>query len=219
MKNQDELLAQLAKIVTLGEKVLATEESDAKQKSFVNETKFHDFRISALSFLSRIFGEENTFYTGFKSEVTQPTASRTRRGLGILEGAQRELSGSWLETTTGAIARDILADMLRIAKLRCDSGDLRAAVAIAYAVLEKQLRNLCQAQGISLHNETQGKAVAKRALQLAGEAYKKKLFERPDNKNILTWLELSEKEGEKLESKEVITMINGINSFLAKTRY
>lgn len=219
MKNQDELLAQISALLNNGEKVLATEETDSKQKSFVNETKFHDFRISALSFLSRVFGPESEFYTSFKSEVTQPTTSRTRRGLGILEGAKRDLAGNWLDTTAGSIARDILTDMLRIARLNLETEHIAAAVAVAGAVLEKQLRNLCQLKEIPLHNEIQGKAVPKRALQLCGDAYKKKLFSRQDNKDILSWLDLSTTDPGQLDSKTAKAMLSGISSFIAKTRY
>jgi len=219
MKNQDELSAQAAQLITMGEKVLTTEATDAKQKTYVNETKFHDFRISSLSFLSRVFGETSTHYNGFKSEVTTPTASRTKRGLGILEAAKRELTGNWLDTTTGVISREILTDMLRIARLHLDDGNIVAAVAIGGAVLEKQLRNLCQTKEIPLHNEQQGKAVPKRGLQLTGEAYKKKLYSRQDNKDIISWLEAASGKGDGLDAKQTAAMLSGINSFIAKTRY
>jgi len=219
MKNQDELSAQVAAIITAGEKVLTTEAVDAKQKAYVNETKFHDFRISALSFLSRVFGESSIFYSGFKSEVTHPTSSRTRRGLGILESAKKELAGNWLDTTWGTISRDMLTDILRIARLNLEQGNVAAAAAVAGAIVEKQLRNLCQTKDIPLHNEVQGKAVPKRALQLTGEAYKKKLYTRQDNKDIMSWLELASLEPAKLDSKQVAAMLNGLNAFIAKTRY
>ncbi len=108
MKNQDELIAQAAAIITMGEKVLASETAEGQSKTFVNEQKFHDFRITALSFLSRVFGEVSSYYQSFKTEVTHNTASRTRRGVGMLTAAKRELKGDWLETTRGAVARDFL---------------------------------------------------------------------------------------------------------------
>ena len=68
MKNQDELIAQASTLLTMGEKVLTTETGDAQTKSLVNEEKFHDFRISALSFLSRVFGEVSTYYESFQKQ-------------------------------------------------------------------------------------------------------------------------------------------------------
>ncbi len=175
MKNKDELIAQTEAIIILGEKVLATETSENQSKSLVNEQKFHDFRITALSFFSRVFGETSTYYESLRTEVIHHTASRTRRGIGILTAAKRELQGDWLTTTSGAVSRDNLLDMLRIARIQFDQDNYSAAAIIAGAILEKHLRNLCLARGIAIHNEIQSKAVPKKGLQLTGEAYKKEI--------------------------------------------
>lgn len=223
MKNQDELIAQLTKIIDSGERVLATETAEGLQKSIVNEQKFHDFRISATSFLSRVFGQDSTYYQSFKSEVTQPTASRTRRGIGMLTAARAELQGDWLETTSGAINRDALTDMLRLARTQQEETHPVAAVIIAGAVLEKHLRNLCLAKGIKIHNDLENRVVPKRGLQLSGEAYKKKLYSRQDNKDVIGWLELYETaaagKAEAVTLGQAKTMITGVQSFIAKTRY
>ena len=223
MKNQDELIAQLTRIIESGEQVLATEIGEGQQKSLVNEQKFHDFRISSLSYLSRIFGEESTYYQSFKSEVSHSTASRTRRGLGMLNSARKELQGDWLETTSGAINRDVLTDMLRLARTQLDDNHYEAAAIITGAVLEKQLRNLCLDKGIKIHNDLDNKAVPKKALQLSGEAYKKKLYSRQDNKDVISWLELYDAvaAGRKdaVTAAQAKSMVGGVLSFLAKTRH
>ncbi len=223
MKNQDELITQATAIITMGEKVLATETSDSQSKSLVNEIKFHDFRITTLSYLGRVFGEISTYYESFRTEVTHHTASRTRRGIGILTAARRELQGDWLETTSGAITRDILIDMLRLARMQFDQGNHCAAAVIAGAILEKQLRSLCLARGIAIHNEIQGKAVPKKGLQLTGEAYKKKLYDRQDNKAVISWLELCDAAAqgtvEAIDGGQVKNMLNEMQAFLTKIRY
>lgn len=222
MKNQDELIAQLAAILMTGEKVLATETTGNQQKSLVSEEKFHEFRISALSYLSRVFGPENTYLQSFRSEVTHPTASRTRRGIGILTAAEKELQGDWLETTSGAISRDVLTDLLRQARAQLEEKNLRAATIIAGAVLEKHLRDICLANGIKIHNEIQNKAVTKKGLQLTGEAYKRKIYDRQENKEVIIWLELynkaAEAKGDDIQADQVKTMIGGVLSLLTKIR-
>ncbi len=223
MKNQDELITQANAILTMGEKVLATETSSTQSKSLVNEEKFHDFRISALSFLGRVFGEVSIYYESFRTEVIHHTASRTRRGIGMLTAAKRELQGDWLATTSGAISRDILLDMLRLARMQYEQNNPWAAAVIAGAILEKELRSLCLARGIPLHNEIQGKAVPKKGLQLTGEAYKKKLYDRQDNKAVITWLELYETAvkgaGESIATDQVKSMLNQMQAFLTKIKY
>jgi len=223
MKNQDELAAQLAALLTTGDKVLATEAGESQQKSLVSEEKFHDFRISAMSFLGRVFGQDSTYHQSFKSEVTQATASRTRRGIGILTAAEKDLRGDWLETTNGAITRDVLADMLQLARVQLELHNLRAATIIAGAVLEKHLRNLCLAKGIKIYNEIQNKAVAKKGLQLTGEAYKRQIYDRQANKEIIAWLELfnraAESKGDDIPVEQAKAMVGGVLSFLTKIRY
>lgn len=223
MKKQDELVAQATALITLGEKVLGTESNDSRSKSLVNELQFHDFRISALSFFSRVFGEVSTYYESFRTEVTHHTASRTRRGLGMLTAARRELQGNWLETTSGRVSRDNLIDMLRLARIQFDQDNHWAAAVIAGAILEQQLRNLCLARGIAINNEIQGKAVPKKGLQLTGEAYKKKLYDRQDNKAIISWLELCDAAAkgkhEYVTSGRVKSMLDEMQAFLTKTKY
>ncbi len=223
MKNQDELIAQVAAIITMGENVLATETSDSQSKSLVNEVKFHDFRITALSYLSRVFGELSNYYQSFKTEVTHHTASRTRRGIGLLTAAQKELRGDWLETTSGTVARDILTDMLRLARSQFDQGNHWAAAVISGAILEKHLRNLCLARGLTIHNEIQGKAVPKKGLQLTGEAYKKKLYDRQTNKSVISWIELYDAatrgKQEAVDVGRVKNMLNEMMAFLTKIKY
>jgi hypothetical protein len=219
MKNRDDLKGQAATIIRLGENVLETEAEASHSSPHVNEQKFHDFRISALSFLSRVFGNTSTYYQSFKTEVTQATASRTRRGLGIIKAGQRDIEGDWLETTRGAVTKDVLIDMLKLAKIQKDQGNDKAAVIMMGAILEELLRNLCLKDEIKVYNEIQGKAVAKKGLQLTGEAYKKKIYERTENKMIIAWLELYNEtvagKDENIAPGKASQMLTGMQSFLA----
>ncbi len=223
MKNQDELIAQAKVILTMGEKVLATEAGDGQAKPMVNEQKFHDFRISALSFLSRVFGELSPYYQSFRTEVTHNTSSRTRRGVAMLTAARRELQGDWLTTAGGAISREILLDMLHLATQQIEQDRPWAAAVIAGATLEKHLRCLCLAGGISLDNDIQGKAVPKKGLQLTGEAYKKKLYDRQDNKAVIAWLELCDSAAggarDAIDGDQVKSMLRQMQIFLKKIKY
>ena len=100
---RSQLINEANKLLTLAAKVLNTTTSPEKPEAApeVNEAKFHEFRISALSWLSRIFGADHITTSSFKNEVTHATASRTTRGVGIIEAAKQQLQGDWL-TTTGA---------------------------------------------------------------------------------------------------------------------
>lgn len=219
MKNREDLKGQAEVIIRLGDKVLETETAITNSNPLVSEQKFHEFRISALSYLSRVFGNQSTYYQSFKTEVTHATASRTRRGLGIIKAGQRDIEGDWLQTTKGAFTKDLLSDMLRLAKVQADLKNNKAAAIMMGTILEELLRCLCLKAEIKIFNDIQGKAVPKKGLQLTGEAYKKKIYERPENKMVIAWLELysdalADKD-EDVTPGKVGQMLTGMQSFLA----
>ncbi len=221
MKEREELKTEIDKIIKLTEKVLETETTQSHSSSTVNETKFHECRIAALSWLSRIFGSDHIFYEHFKTEVTHATASRTRRGLGILQAARKELDTDWLETTRTMATKALFADMLKLAKAQVDLGQNHAAIILIGSLLEEMLKKLAFKSGIKLYNEIQGKAVAKRGLQLSGEVYKKRLYERKDNKQILAimeiYLKVCENPAEPVKETQVRQAISWMQSFIAFT--
>ena len=223
MKNKEQLSAQAASIIKLGEKVLTTETTAGQQKTYVEEQSFHDFRIAAISYLGRVFGENSAYYQHFKAEVTHNTASRTRRGLGMISAAQKELQGDWIETTRGALSRETLADTLYLANLQLGLKNHVAATVITGSVLEILLRHLCIANAIPVDNKLQNKKEKKKGLQLNGDAYKKKLYERQDNKAILSWIELYEAavsgKAEDVTADKAKAMYQGVHAFLAKCKY
>ncbi len=225
MKNRENLTEKLQAIIEMGNKVLATETQGFQKQTFVDEQKFHDFRISGLSLLSRIFGDTSQHYTCFKSEVTIPGSSRTKRGIGILTSAARELQGNWLETTRGNITSEILEEFMDIARAYIEKNAPAAAIILLAAILEKHLRNLCLANGIDVMNRQQSTPAPKRPLQLTSDGYKKKLFDRTQNKKLLSWLELCDRMNQDSDSTLTVSteqadkMYRDIKRFLAATPY
>ncbi len=223
MKNRADLTAKIDAVIGMGEKVLATETKGFQQQTFVDEQKFHDFRISGISLLSRIFGNNNQHYQCFKTEVTSPGTSRTKRGLGILSAARTELQGDWVETTRASITSEILAEFLTMAKIHIETGNLNSAAILIGAVIEKHLRNLCLANGISPTNEQLQSATLKKAAQLTGEAYKKNLYNRRQHKKILSWLELCNIAAQNtindISVEQLTSMHEDATRFMSQTQY
>ena len=223
MKNRTELTAKIKKIAEMGEEVLATETKGFQQQTFVNEQQFHDFRISGLSFLSRVFGNTSQHYQSFKTEVTSPGTSRTKRGLGILIAAGKDLEGDWIQTTRGAITAEILTDFMVMAKSHIDTGNMVGATVLIGAVIEKHLRNLCLANNIDITNKQSKTTALKKPLQLTGEAYKKKLYDRPQHKKIITWFELCDSAAQtppvEILPRQVETMHVDVAKFMSATPY
>ncbi len=194
MSEQNERMKELEKLVRQGKKVLETacQSSNPNAAPEVREEKFHAFRIASLSWLSLVFNNDHIYSQSFKNEVTHATVARTKRALGILEAAKTELTSNWLPTTKSSLARDILSSMLRHAQREYEQNHLQAAAILCGAITDELLRRICLKAKIGLVNDQlQGKPAAKKALQLTGEAYKKKVFDRAINKQFITCIELS----------------------------
>ena len=223
MKNRDNLTAKIEVVIEIGEKVLATETKGFQQQTFVDELKFHDFRISGISLLSRIFGDKNTHYQCFKTEVTSPGVSRTKRGMGILSAARTELQGNWVETTKGSITSEILTEFMAMAENHIDTGNLQGGAILIGAIIEKHLQNLCLANDISTTNEKLQTPTLKKPVQLTGEAYKKKLYDRQQNKKIMSWIELCDAAAPnsvgEISVKELKNMHDDVSKFISQTPY
>ncbi len=193
MSEQSERIKELDKLLTQGEKILATAKKSSNPNAVpeVNEEKFHAFRIAALSWLNRVFDTDHTCSRSFVSEVNHATVARTKRAIGILQAAGVELEGNWLPATRSGIAKDMLSSILHHAQREYNDGNLQAAVIICGTVVDELLRRICLKAAISLTNQQlKGRPAAKKALQLTGEAYKKKIFDRTVNKQFITIIEL-----------------------------
>ncbi len=181
MSEQSERIKELNKLLTQGEKILATAKKSSNPNAVpeVNEEKFHAFRIAALSWLNRVFDTDHTCSRSFVSEVNHATVARTKRAIGILQAAGVELEGNWLPATRSGIAKDMLSSILHHAQREYNDGNLQAAVIICGTVVDELLRRICLKAAISLTNQQlqKGRPAAKKALQLTGEAYKKKIFD------------------------------------------
>lgn len=191
MKTQRDTDKKVIALIKMGEKVLDTT-TDGHQKQYINEKKFHDFRISALSFLSVTFGDHSAYYKEFYKEVTTPTPVRCERALGILSSVQREIQGDWLTSMRSDIFNVFERDMLSIAKKQALSGKKKAAIILAASLLDNHLQNFSTENGMNIMHEVDGKMIAFTAVQLNSRAYKKGLFDRKVNKRIFAWLELAE---------------------------
>ncbi len=194
MSEQSERIKELNKLIKQGDKILETASRGSNPNSIpeVNEEKFHAFRIAALSWLNRVFAADHTCNQSFASEVTHATVARTKRAIGILQAAKIELESEWLPATRSSLAKDMLSSILNHAQREYRQGNLRAAAIICGTMVDELLRRICLKAKIGLTNQQLqgGKPATKKALQLTGEAYKKKVFDRTVNKQFISAIEL-----------------------------
>ena len=223
--DKKQLTLEIENILKTGKKLLEKEVENENPNSTpaVEETEFHEFRVAAISWLARVFGEGHVISKTFVNEVTHATVSRTKRAIGILEAAKKELQGEWLETTGGMLAKDMLQDLLRTAQSQLREKHLRSAVLQCGALIDLTLHRLCLKAGISLVNDkVEGRPLAKKALQLTGELYKKKVYDRQQNKLLIASIEfyneVSKDDSELPEPKRVEKMLKESALFLRSVK-
>ncbi|CAG34813.1 hypothetical protein [Desulfotalea psychrophila] len=92
MKTQRDTDKKIIALIKMGDKILETA-VEGHQKQYLNEKKFHDFRISALSFLSVTFGVTSQFYKEFEKEVTLPNPYQNRTCPRYPHGSAKRATG------------------------------------------------------------------------------------------------------------------------------
>lgn len=206
-------------LIKMGEKVLDTT-IEGHQKQYIDEKKFHDFRISSLSFLTVVFGTTSPFYNEFQKEVTHPTPTRTERALGILTAAQRELQGGWLISMRAELYGRFTLDLLGNARKQLREGRKLAAILLATSLFENHLQHFSSQNDLDITRAIDGKSTLYSAVQMNSRAYKKGLYDRKINKLIFVWLELRDaalQDGvEAITDEQVSTMIDGMVAFIVQ---
>lgn len=219
MTKQADTDKKIAALIKMGEKVLASK-TEGHQKQYLNEKLFHDFRISTLSFFTVVFGTKSSFYTEFQKEVASPSPSRTERGLGILEGARKELQGDWLTPVKTEIYGQLERDLLGIARKHAGQGQLINATIFATTLLENHLQQFASQNNLAIEKKVDGKMEAYTAVQLNSRIYKKGLYPRQLNKKIFKWLELKDQlastETAAIDLEQVTAMIDGIAALVVE---
>ncbi len=219
MTKQADTDKKVAALIKMGEKVLASK-TEGHQKQYLNEKLFHDFRISTLSFFTTVFGTKSSFYIEFQKEVANPSPSRTERGIGILEGARKELQGDWLTPVKTTIYGQLERDLLSIARKHAAQGQLLNATIFATTLLENHLQQFASQNNLNIEKKVEEKMIAYTAVQLNSRIYKKGLYPRPLNKKIFKWLELKEQmsstEAADIDLEQITSMIDGIAALVVE---
>jgi len=219
--NIEEIKNRILQIIQKGNVTLSTKESyDEYSAGYVNEQKFHEFRSSALSFIDKIYGKNNTYYLEFDQKVDKDTAYNTQIGIGILEAIKDEIYGGWIFTTKGLITSEIFSDFLEMAEYLLSEHYKDAAAVMIGSVLEEHLRQLCFNNSISTTLPKMDKTISKKAETLNTELVKSEVYNKLEQKSVTAWLDLRNKaaHGKYTEyiEDQVILMYQGVRDFILR---
>lgn len=189
MKIED-LSKRIDELIVRADNVLTTTTVN-NSVSMVDWELYNNFRTASLSFLKNTFGEVHPYYEGFNAGVTTYSlASAVEIGRGILKAAKDEIDKGWFVTVKGVVSAEIFSDFLEMAGYLLSEGYKDAAAVMIGSVLEEHLRQLCKKHDITIEIIKNGKKVAKKADTLNSELAGKNVYNKLDQKQVTTWLDL-----------------------------
>jgi hypothetical protein len=159
----------------------------------VNAGGFNGVRSAALSFLRGVFGAEHPYYT----ELHKFRYNSLENGQAIreiLKAAREEMAGGWDVTVRGLITAEVFADFLEMARHLLDEGYKDPAAVMIGSVLEEHLRQLCVRHRVATEfTNPKGDTVPKKADVLNADLSKAGVYNRLDQKQVTTLLDLRNK--------------------------
>jgi hypothetical protein len=157
MNIDQKIIDRLDELIKKGEEVIKTNYSRSGGGIVyfgdrgINSEMSHQWGMSCLNILERVFGKESAHYQKFNGLYSQfEDYTPVLNVMGILKAAKDDYENGYIFETRVLIQAEVFDDILEQAEHLLSSGYHQPAAVVAGAVLEDGLRKLCQRRGISL---------------------------------------------------------------------
>jgi hypothetical protein len=135
---------------------------------------------------------------------------------GVLASLRIAYDSGFLDTITELVHADLFSDFIEMAEYLLSEGYKDPAAVIIGSVLEEHLRKLCEKHGIP----TDASGKPKKADQLNSDLKAGNVYEKLDQKAVISWLDLRNKaaHGKYTEytKDQVANQLDGIRNFIAR---
>ncbi len=194
-----------------------THEYSVAAADSVQSEMFSELRSSSLSFIKGLFKENHPFYTDFNKKVHLGHAYEIEIAIGILTSIKKEIENGWIFSLKGLVSAEIFTDFIEMAEHLLEEGYKDPAAVMIGCVLEEHLRQLCIAYEIET-SDSKGKP--KKADLLNSELSNAIIYNKLDQKNVTSWLDLRNKAAHGLfgeyNQDQVELMIRGVIEFMSR---
>ena len=136
----EKILERVNELINMGEDVLSTAEYSEYDAGDVSVEIFEQWRIESLSFLKRVFRENDLHFTEFKNNCDSNNQYRASLGQAILKAAKTDIEGGYLDRLETLVSADIFSDFLEMSEHLLEQGYKEPAASLVGAVLEDGLR-------------------------------------------------------------------------------
>ncbi len=179
-------------------------------------------RVSALTYLRNLLGEDHEYYLQFKEHSISGKYLRIDIGIEILRALRRDIDESWFFDLKQLIAAELFVDFLEMADHLIFKGYKDAAAVMIGSTLESHLKQLCLKYKIEItFVDAKGVQKPKKAGILNAELQKAEVYNSYMQKNVTAWLDLRNRAAHgdysKYDIDHVQLMYDGVFSFISKT--
>lgn len=214
---------RINQLIDLANRTLATKYttgSDRFLSHYVRSESFYEFRTSALSFITKLYGESHPYYTEFNETITKASPFDTERGRGILNSIKTEIDEGWLVTLKGLVSSEIFSNFIEMAEHLLNEGYKDPAAVMTGSVLEEHLRQLCVKNGIEIEHQKNEKLVPKKADLLNSDLARAGVYSKLDQKNVTAWFDLRNKAAhgkyDEYNKQQVEFMVQAVTEFITR---
>lgn len=183
----------------------------------VKAEKFSELRSSSLSFIKGLYNDTHPFFIDFDKKVHIGHAYEVEIALGILLSIKTEIEKGWIVSFKGLVSAEIFTDFIEMAEYLLEEEYKDSAAVIIGGVLEEHLRQLCVVNGIETV-DLKGKP--KKADLLNAELASSILYNRLDQKNVTSWLDLRNKAAHgkysEYNKEQVVSMLKAVTEFMSR---
>ncbi|MBD1847658.1 DUF4145 domain-containing protein [Cyanobacteria bacterium FACHB-63] len=190
-----------------------------------------EWKIKCITLLNQVVPENHPYFGRWLNDLALTSKSddgkgintiALNRGLGYLRAIESDLEAGILDDLALQIEAEIAADYLGQAEYLLNEGqpgqyDHIPAAVLTGAVLEKELRSLCDRQMPPIQTEENGKPFMLN--RLVDELKKAKVINELKAKQLKAWADIRNKAAhgqfEQFTRYDVELMINGVRNFLA----
>jgi hypothetical protein len=183
----------------------------------VKAEQFSQLRSSSLSFIKGVYNEKHPFYIDLDKKVHIGHVYEVEIAIGILSSIKLEIAKGWIVSLKGLVSSKIFTDFIEMAEHLLEEGYKDPAAVIIGGVLEEHLRQLCIVNDIET---VDFKGKPKKADSLNTELTSASIYNRLDQKNVTSWLDLRNKAAHgkysEYNKEQVVNMLTAITEFMTR---
>lgn len=216
MEAKQQILDRAAKLITKGEAVdrsARPNQPNVFGPILVDTTLFAEWQAQSVSLLSNVANASGTYLKQFQSAVKRATQEETKAGLGILRGFREDVDDGALQRVADLVAAELFDDFLAQADHLHSQGFHAAAAGIGGAVLERDLRALCEAKGMKVRSNDGISLLNQKLVSAQPQEYSSVTA-----KKIETWGKIRNEADhghfEKVAAPDVADMLKGVRDFV-----